>query len=91
MGADTKTMFEIYRDPHDPHRVGVVYFTELEEHERDRVLAKIASATSIYRGFLRDETKAEAKRIIEALLAGDGQQALTAEAIDARLRPFLAG
>ncbi len=89
MAVGDKTMFEIYRDAHNPAEVDVIYFTELEEHERDRVLARIASAESIFRGFLRDETKDEAKRRIAELLArahGDVDR----DAVAAALAPYLA-
>lgn len=87
---DAKTMFEIYRDPHNPDRVDVVYFTELEEHERDRVLARIGSATSIFRGFLKDAVKDEAKACIAALLADAAAGDLDPDAVAERLRPYLA-
>ena len=63
-----KVMFEIYREADYDRRYRVVYFTELDEHNKDAEIARATAGEHYHDGFLRAETLAEAKRVIVGLL-----------------------
>jgi hypothetical protein len=63
-----KTMFEIYRDATYSGQFRVVYFTELNEHNKEKEINHALSGQHFFDGFLRNEQKEQAKEIIEALL-----------------------
>jgi hypothetical protein len=63
-----KVMFEIYRESAYDRRYRVVYFTELDEHNKDEEIARATAGEHYYDGFLRNESLSEAKRLIGRLL-----------------------
>jgi len=63
-----KTMFEIYRDPMYSGRYRVVYFTELNDHNREVEFNHALRGEHYFDGFLRNYGKDEAKRVISNLL-----------------------
>jgi hypothetical protein len=63
-----KVMFEIYRESGYDHRYRVVYFTELDEHNRSAEIARATAGEHCWDGFLREDLMAEAKAIIALLL-----------------------
>lgn len=63
-----KVMFEIYRDPSYSGRYRVVYFTELNDHNRELEFNHALRGEHFYDGFLRNYGKDEAKRVIATLL-----------------------
>lgn len=84
-----KIMFEIYRDTAYGGKHGVVYFTELNEAQRNTQIGRAASGEHVYDGFIREWRSDEAKQAITAICAElDGGVALDAEAIAARLTEF---
>lgn len=70
-----KTMFEIYRETAYTGRYRVVYFTELQDHNKETEISRAMAGEHYYDGFLRNYGKDEAKKIIDGLLerlnAGD--------------------
>lgn len=67
MLSTERIMFEIYRE----RRTGeyrVVYYTELNDHIRDREIEKALAGDHFYDGFIKDFKKEEAKRIIDRIL-----------------------
>ncbi len=70
MGAfeSEKTMFEIYRETQYSGRYHVVYFTELQDHNKDTEINRAMAGQHFYDGFLRNYRKDEAKQIIEEFL-----------------------
>ena len=64
-----KTMFEIYRETAYTGEVRVVYFTELQEHNKETEINRAMAGQHIFDGFLKDYQKDEAKAIIERLLS----------------------
>lgn len=62
-----KIMFEVYRD-HFLGEYRVVYFTELNDHTRDREIEKALAGDHFYDGFIKEFKKEEAKRIIDDIL-----------------------
>jgi len=63
-----KTMFEIYRDPMYSGRYRVVYYTELNDHNREVEFNHALRGEHYFDGFLRNYGKDEAKRVISNLL-----------------------
>ena len=64
-----KVMFEIYRETQYSGKYKVVYFTELQDHNKEHEINHAMMGEHFYDGFLKDYRKEEAKEIIEALLA----------------------
>ncbi len=73
--AVEKTMFEIYREVGYGDRYRVVYFTELNEYNKDAEINRAMAGEPYFDGYLRSFRMEEAKRIIDSLLdrlnAGD--------------------
>jgi hypothetical protein len=86
-----KVMFEIYRESAFSRQYRAVYFTELDEHNRESEINDAMRGEHIFDGYLRNYTKQEAKRmvggILERLNAGE---ALTRADIERELKPFMA-
>jgi hypothetical protein len=61
-------MFEIYREATYDRRYRVVFFTELDEHNKDAEIARATAGEHFYDGFLRSSNLGEAKRVIAGLL-----------------------
>lgn len=78
-----KLMFEIYRDTGYTGRYRVVYFTELQDHNKETEINHALAGEHFYDGFLKDYGKEEAKQIIEGLLvrlnAGERLQPIEVE------------
>jgi hypothetical protein len=68
MAAEEKTMFEIYRETDYNRAFHCVFYTELEEHAREKEIAKAAAGVTVFSGFLGDDRKEEARPLIEAIL-----------------------
>jgi hypothetical protein len=70
MGAfqSEKTMFEIYRDASYSGKYRVVYFTELQDHNKESEINHALAGEHFYDGYLTNFGKDDAKQIIDALL-----------------------
>jgi hypothetical protein len=68
MFVHDKVLFEIYREAGYDRRYRVVYFTELDEHNKDAEIARATAGEHFYDGFLRADVVREAKQIINRLL-----------------------
>jgi hypothetical protein len=64
-----KVMFEIYRETEYTGKYRVVYFTELQDHNKETEINHALAGEHFYDGFLRDYRKEEAKQIIDGILA----------------------
>ena len=84
-------MFQIYRESAFNRRYRVVYFTELDEHNKDREINDALRGEHIFDGYLRNYTKEKAKLavagILERLNAGE---ALGWAEIERELKPYMA-
>jgi len=94
MAADEKTMFEIYRESDYNRAFHCIFYTELEEHAREKEIARAAAGETVYSGFVADERKhaarEEIERIIDELNAMDEDEANMPRAeIERRLAPYL--
>jgi hypothetical protein len=63
-----KVMFEIYRDGTYTGKFRVVYYTELNENNKEWEINKAMAGEHFYDGFIRNWNKEEAKDIIDAVL-----------------------
>ena len=86
-----KVMFQIYREPAFNRRYRVVYFTELDEHNKDREINDALRGESIFDGFLRNYTKEEAKRVVADILTRlNNGESIGPSEIEDQLKPFMA-
>jgi len=75
MRESEKIMFEIYREASYGRKYKVVYFTELNEHNKESEINRALAGDHFYDGFLSEQKKDEAKAIIDSALArlNDGE------------------
>lgn len=68
MFESDKIMFEIYRDKQYNEKFHVVYYTELNEHNKHVEINRALAGASFYDGFIKDFRKEEAKSIIDEII-----------------------
>jgi len=85
-----KIMFEIYRETTYTGRYCVVYFTELQDHNKEAEISRAMAGEHVFDGFIRAYRKEQAKEMIEKLLArmNDGEP-VSASQIELELKPFM--
>jgi hypothetical protein len=59
-----RTMFQIYRETGYGQKYRVVYFTELNDHNREPEISRAMAGEHLFDGFLKDFTKEEGKEVI---------------------------
>lgn len=64
-----KVMFEIYRETEYTGKYRVVYFTELQDHNKETEINHALAGEHFYDGFIKNFGKDEAKEIISSILA----------------------
>jgi hypothetical protein len=86
-----KVMFEIYRDATYTGKYRVVYYTELNENNKEWEINKAMAGEHFYDGFIKGFGKDEAKDIIDTLLKrmNDGES-LSSSDIERELGTHLA-
>ena len=86
-----KVMFEIYRESEMGRRYRVVYFTELDEHNREIEINEAMRGEHLFDGYFRNYTKQEGKRIVAGILErlNAGERIGPAD-IARELKPFIA-
>ena len=86
MAASDRTMFEIYREADYARQYRVVYFTELDEHNKEREINRAMAGEHFFDGFLGDGRKEEGKRRIGEIVARLNKgEALSAEDVEREL------
>lgn len=85
-----KVMFEIYREPTYSGRYHVVYFTELNDHNREHEFNQALRGEHFFDGYLRNYGKDEAKEVISGLLErlNRGEPVELAE-VERTLKPYM--
>ena len=63
-----KVMFEIYRETEYSGRYRVVYFTELQDHNKETEINHALAGEHYFDGFIKNFRKDEAKEIINSIL-----------------------
>jgi hypothetical protein len=87
--ATDRIMFEIYRETTYSGRYRVVYFTELNDHNRDTEINRALAGEHFYDGFIKSFRKDEAKRVIEETIAQLNEgRAMAPQALADALAPF---
>ncbi len=86
-----KTMFEIYREKEFNKKFKVVYYTELNEHNKEAEINRALNGETVFDGFLKDLTKEKGKVIIKDMIRemNNTNEALTVNEIKDRLRDLL--
>jgi hypothetical protein len=86
-----KVMFEIYLDETYSGGYRVVYFTELNDRNREVEFNHALQGTHFFHGFLRGYVKDEAKAVIDAFLGrlNRGEAVKPPEILEA-LAPYMA-
>lgn len=86
-----KIMFEIYREPYQG-RYRVVYFTELQDYNKETEINRAMAGDHFYDGFIRNYRKDRAKETINRILErlNDGEL-LTAADIERELQAHVPG
>lgn len=86
-----KTMFEVYRETSYTGRYRVVYFTELQDHNKETEINHAMAGEHYFDGFLKNFGKDEAKQIIDGLLSRmNSGERIAAEEFGRALREHLA-
>ena len=86
-----KIMFEIYKESAYGERYHVVYFTELEDHDKDKEIDRAFAGEHFYDGFIRSNQSEEAKEIVESVLERLNEgDTVEASAVDCLLADYLA-
>ena len=85
-----KIMFEIYREKTYTGQYRVVYFTELQDHNKEAEINRAMAGQHFYDGFIRQYRKDQAKEVISGLLDRLNQgERLNKHDVDSALAPFL--
>ena len=86
-----KVMFEIYKETGYTQKYRVVYFTELQDHNKETEINHAMAGEHFYDGFIKNFGKDEAKEIIMTVLnrLNSGEK-LDAQAIESALGEHLA-
>lgn len=63
-----KTMFEVYRETTYTSKYRVVYFTELQDHNKESEINRAMAGEHFLDGFIKDFHKDDAKSVIDGLL-----------------------
>jgi hypothetical protein len=86
-----KVMFEIYREASFNRQYRVVYFTELDEHNKEREINDAMRGEHVFDGYLPNYTKDEAKRMVAKIVERlNGGETLNRAEIERELKPFMA-
>ena len=84
-----KIMFEIYKEATYSGRYRVVYFTELQDHNKETEINRAMAGEHFYDGFIRQYRKDQAKAAIDGILnrLNRGER-LGKEDVDNAIAPF---
>ncbi len=83
-----KVMFEIYREAGGA-RYRAVYFTELDDHNKEAEIARAMAGEHLYDGFLADARLSDAKPVVAAILDRlNSGEPLDGEVVGGLLAPF---
>jgi thiaminase len=87
-----KIMFEIYKEATYSGQYRVVYFTELQDHNKELEINRAMAGQHFYDGFIRQYRKEQAKEVIAQILdrLNRGER-VDKEEVTRALAPFSAG
>ena len=83
-------MFEIYREAGYAQKYRVVYFTELDEHNKEQEISRALAGEHLFDGFLADRHKDHGKLAVTDLLGrlNDGE-VLNEHQVQETLQPYM--
>ena len=85
-----KIMFEIYKEATYTGQYRVVFFTELQDHNKESEINRAMAGQHFYDGFIRQYRKDQAKEVISGLLDRLNQgERLNKGDVDSALAPYL--
>jgi len=89
--ASDKIMFEIYKETAYTGGYRVVYFTELQDHNKESEISHAMAGEHFYDGFIKNYRKEQAKEVINNILArlNSGEDMSPAE-VERQLQPYAA-
>lgn len=91
MAVSDRIMFEIYREAGYGQLYRVVYFTELDEHNKEVEISRAMAGDHLFDGFIGDRDSRQAKQVITDILDRLNQgEDLGSEAVGALLAPVMA-
>ena len=84
-----KIMFEIYKETTYTGRYRVVYFTELQDHNKESEISHALAGEHFYDGFIKNYRKEQAKEAINQILERlNGGENVTPTEVERELRPY---
>ena len=84
-----KIMFEIYRDVARNGDYRVIYFTELDDHNREAEINRAANGEHIYDGFIRNRGNDQAKLVLGSILERlNSGELIARDQIEKELQPY---
>ena len=86
---EAKNLFEIYHEPEPGGGYRVIYFTELDPHERDIEVERVMRAAHVFDGFVPAGDEAAKAHVTEILTRLNAGELLDATAIQAALAGVL--
>ena len=89
--ASDRIMFEIYKETTYTGGYRVVYFTELQDHNKESEISHAMAGEHFYDGFIKNYRKEQAKDLINKILErlNSGENVSLAE-IERQLQPYAA-
>ncbi|MCK6455619.1 MAG: hypothetical protein L6Q92_03700 [Phycisphaerae bacterium] len=87
VSVSDKVMFEIYREADYARQYRVVYFTELDEHNKENEISRAMAGEHFIDGFIPDRCKDEAKQLLGEIVGRLNRgEAIAAAEVQRRLR-----
>jgi thiaminase len=84
-----KIMFEIYKESTYSGQFRVVYFTELQDHNKEHEISRALAGEHFYDGFIRNYRKEQAKEAIQKLLERlNNGESLNPDDVARELKPY---
>ncbi len=84
-----KIMFEVYREEGFSRKYRVVYFTELDEHNKEAEINAAMAGEHFYDGFIRSSSSNDAKAMIDDFLRRlNAGEAITPAEFEAAIGPY---
>jgi thiaminase len=84
-----RIMFEIYKETTYQGRYKVVYFTELQDHNKEYEISRALAGEHFYDGFIKNYRKEQAKEIIDQILDRlNNGETLAADEVERALQAF---
>ena len=85
-----KIMFEIYRESTYTGQYRVVYFTELQDHNKELEISRAMAGEHFYDGFIRSYRKDQAKEVVSKFLDRlNGGERLTSADLERELKDYI--